>query len=38
MSEPILDVTTNKTFVPEPMVQRATDPVLQPTTYSTPGD
>lgn len=38
MSEPILDVVTNKAFTPEPMVQRATDPVLQPTTYSTPGD
>jgi hypothetical protein len=38
MSEPILDLVTNKAFTPEPMVQRATDPVLQPTTYSTPGD
>lgn len=38
MSEPILDVVTNKAFTPEPMVQRATDPVLQPAAYSTPGD
>jgi len=38
MSEPILDLATNKAFTPEPMVQRATDPVLQPATYSTPGD
>ena len=40
MSEQILDVSTNKSFAPEPaqVVQRATDPVLYPTTYSTPGD
>ena len=38
MSEPILDLVTNKAFTPESVVQRATDPVLQPATYSTPGD